>query len=101
MRTRAPLHSISTARPAHRCWVSPGSHRAFSLLELIGVLAILAILAATVLPLLIKQTDQAVATQESANLQSFGDAFQRSVTGNRRIPGVSGSDWATNVATQL
>jgi type II secretory pathway pseudopilin PulG len=72
-----------------------------TLIEVIGVLAILAILAAVVLPALIKQTDKLVASQEATSLQSFGNAFQSSVTRNRRIPGAAGYDWATNIAAEL
>lgn len=75
--------------------------RAFSLIEMIGVLGVIAILAAVLLPALIKEADKAVADQETASLQSFADAFQRSVMRYRRIPGAAGSDWATNVAAEL
>ena len=72
-----------------------------TLVEVIGVLAIIAVLASVVLPALIRQTDNVVAAQESAALQSFGNAFQSSVTRNRRIPAVAGNDWATNIANEL
>ncbi|MGA2660685.1 MAG: type II secretion system protein [Verrucomicrobiota bacterium] len=72
-----------------------------TLIEVIGVLAVIAILAAVLLPALIKETDKVVADQETASLQSFGDAFQRNVMRYRRIPGVAGFDWATNIAAEL
>ena len=75
--------------------------RAMTLIEIIGVLAVLAILAAIILPALIKQTDKAVADQETARLQSFGDALQRNILRNRRIPGPAGLDWATNIAAEV
>ena len=72
-----------------------------TLIEVIAVLAIVAVLASLVLPALIKQTDNVVATQETATLQSFGNAFQNTITRNRRIPGVAGNDWSTNIANEL
>src|SRR5207245_1609726 len=53
------------------------SERAFSLIELIGVLAVIAILAAVLAPALIRQMDRIAGDQESASLKSFGDALQQ------------------------
>jgi len=72
-----------------------------TLIEVIGVLAVIAILAAVLLPALIKETDKVVADQETASLQSFGNAFQSYVTRYRRIPGAAGYDWATSIANEL
>ena len=74
---------------------------AMTLIELMGVLAIIAIFASIVLPYLFRQTDKAVADVETASLQSFSDAFQRNITRTRRIPGLGGNDWSTNVAAEL
>ena len=72
--------------------------RAFSLIEVIGVLAVIAILAALLLPFLIKDMDKALSDQESATLQSFGEAFQRSVMRSHYIPGTN--DWAAKVGDE-
>ncbi len=72
---------------------------AMTLIEVIGVLAVLAILSAGLLPALIRQLDKAVADQENAALKSFGDALQRSILRNRYIPGPD--DWASAIATEL
>jgi prepilin-type N-terminal cleavage/methylation domain-containing protein len=77
------------------------SQRGLTLIEMIGVLAIIAVVASIVLPALVRQTDKAVADLESASLQSFGTAFQNNVMRTRRIPGLVGNDWATNVAGEL
>src|SRR6266567_1972443 len=73
--------------------------RAFSLVELIAVLAAIAILAAALAPALIRHMDRIVGERESAALKSFGDALQQSIRRNRYIP--SHTDWATTVATEL
>ena len=85
---------------------SLNSQRAFSLIEIIGVLAVIAILSALALPALTKQTDIAVANQESGVLRSFSDALQRSILRRDYIPGAAGLgpaglDWVTNIANEV
>src|SRR2546425_6792980 len=92
--TPPPLHHSTT--PLLR---SPASGRAFSLIEMIGVLAVIAILAAVLAPALIRQMDKLAGDQESAALKSFSDALQQSIMRKRYIP--SATDWATNVASEL
>src|SRR5215475_5137630 len=75
--------------------------RAFTLIEMIGVLAAIAILAVILVPLLIRQMDKVAGDKESASLKSMGDALQQSIQRNRRVPGASGWDWATNIANEL
>src|SRR5713226_9164638 len=74
------------------------SHRAFTLIEMIGVLAVIAILMAALLPALLRQMDRIAGEQEKASLKSIGDALQQSILRNRYLP--SGSDWATNTAIE-
>jgi Tfp pilus assembly protein PilE len=75
------------------------SVRAFSLIEMIGILAVIAVLASIVLPAMIRHIDVIVANHESAMLQSFDDAMVRSIMRNRYIPGAA--DWTSRIATEL
>jgi prepilin-type N-terminal cleavage/methylation domain-containing protein len=70
----------------------------FSLIELIGVLAVIAILAAALAPSFVRPMDKTAGDLESAALKSIGDAFQQSILRTRYIP--SEADWATAVATE-
>jgi type II secretory pathway pseudopilin PulG len=70
-----------------------------TLIELIGVLAILAIFAALLIPSAVRQLDQVAGDQETAALKALSDAFQRGVLRHRYIP--SQADWANFVATEL
>jgi type II secretory pathway pseudopilin PulG len=72
-----------------------------TLIEVIGILAVIAILAALLLPALIKEIDKVVADQEKASLQSFSGALQSCIKRSRRIPGAAGYDWATNISAEL
>ena len=72
--------------------------RSFSLIELIAVLAVIALLASSLVPTLIRQMDRIAGDQESAALKSLGDALNQSIRRNRYIP--SQTDWASTVATE-
>ena len=73
--------------------------RAWTLIATIGVLAVIAILSAVLFPALLRQIDQAVADQETANLRSFADAFQQYVLTSRVIP--DQTTWYSAVASKL
>ena len=74
--------------------------RAFSLIEMIGVLAVIAILATALAPSFVRQMDKTAGDQESATLKSFGDALQQSIM---RYPHYipSEADWASTIAIEL
>lgn len=72
---------------------------AFTLIEVVGVLAVLAILAGVVLTSLTKQTDKLVSDQESATLRAFSDAVQRAILRRSYIPGPT--DWATTIGNEV
>jgi len=76
------------------------------LIELVGVLAVIAILAAAAVPALIRQMDRIAGEQESATLKSFSDALQSSITRltpahptSHYVPSVA--DWASTIAAEL
>jgi len=70
--------------------------RAMTLIEMIGALAVLAILAAVLVPAFVRQMDKVASEQEDASLKSLGDALQQSILRNRSVP--SYTNWASVVA---
>jgi len=82
--------STSSGRPVRR---------AFTLIEMIGVMAMMAIAAAAILPVLTSQTDNALASQETATMQSFVSALQNNIQRNHVIP--SATNWVNIVAGEL
>ena len=66
---------------------------------MIGVLAVIAILAAILVPDWVRQMDKTAGDSESAALKSFADALQQSIMRYRAVP--SETDWAARVATEL
>src|SRR5437660_2703347 len=75
--------------------VCPG----FSLIEMIGVLAVVLLLALALAWVSTKSLDTVASNQEGANLQNFSTAFQNSILRNRYIPG--STDWYQIIATEL
>jgi type II secretory pathway pseudopilin PulG len=66
---------------------------------MIGTLALIAILAGVLLPVLVRQTDKVVADQEVAILKSFRDGFQQYVLTTRVIP--DQTTWHSAIAAKL
>ncbi len=79
------------------------NQQAFTLIEMIGVLAIIAILAAVIAPNVIKQMQSASQDAEEQTLSHLADGFVNYVLENRVIPqsGEGAGTWATNIATQM
>src|SRR5262245_52872169 len=73
--------------------------RGVTLIELIGVLTVLAIFACALVPVLIRQMDKIAGDQESASLKSISEALQQSILRNRYIP--NDANWVSTVATEL
>jgi type II secretory pathway pseudopilin PulG len=60
--------------------------RAFTVIELTGVLAILALLAAAVIPNIIRRIDRAAWQRETSDLSAMADGLVKSVRIEKRIP---------------
>jgi prepilin-type N-terminal cleavage/methylation domain-containing protein len=73
------------------------SSRAFSLIELIGVLAVIAILAALTAPRVIKQIDEAAWTKERDQLAGISNSIVLSILNNKAVP----SDFRPAVASWI
>lgn len=71
----------------------------FTLIEMIGVLAVIMILATLVFSATVRQLDQIEARKEDATLARLADALTRSIQRTRSIP--AASNWVAAVATEL
>lgn len=80
----------------------PSSVAAFSLIELIGVLAVIAILATVIFTVTIKSLDRVANDQELAQLQTINQALRSSILRNGYIPKAYGtSNWVQMVAQEM
>ncbi|HEY5912569.1 MAG TPA: hypothetical protein VJA21_18355 [Verrucomicrobiae bacterium] len=71
---------------------------AFSLVELIGVLAVIAVLLAILIPSGIRTLDRIAAEKEVATLKTLGDRFQKAILRQRMIP--AQPSWASFIAAE-
>lgn len=76
---------------------------AFTLIEMLGAMAVVAILALALAPILIRQLDHAAAEKEARELKTLADGFRKGVLRAKIIPNESGWDSfiATNAGLQL
>jgi prepilin-type N-terminal cleavage/methylation domain-containing protein len=75
------------------------SQKGFSLIEMIGVLTVLAILATVVISTTTTRLDITAGNLETTNLVNYASALQRTVLRNRYVPGTN--DIAQVIATEL
>lgn len=71
--------------------------RGFSLIELIGVLAIMSILASIILPNMLKRIDIANADAEASNLVSLATELEQYITSQFKIP--TATTWTSAIAS--
>src|SRR6266516_2426463 len=73
--------------------------RAFSLIEMIGVLAVVAILVLALATVTIRYLDRMAAEKETAQLKSLAEGFRQGVITTKTIPNQTG--WYSMIATNL
>lgn len=69
-----------------------------TLIELIGVLAIIAVLAALLIPSAIRFLDRVASEKETATLTSLGDALSTGIIRTRQVP--AAANWASFIAAE-
>ena len=69
------------------------SARGFTLMEMIGVMAVLAILASVLAPSVFDTIDRAVAEAEERNLQELGDSMVSHILASKSIPRQNRNSW--------
>jgi len=66
---------------------------------MVGILAVIAILAVVLIPILIKQMDQIAADRETRQLKAFADGFRQQVVKTRYIP--NETSWDSMIASNV
>lgn len=75
--------------------------RGFTLMELIGAMAIIAILAAVLAPSVIDGIDRAYSAAEERNLNGLMDALEEYIAQNKQIPREAVADWTAAIAAHV
>ena len=70
----------------------------FTLLELVGVLAVMAILAGTLAPNIADSIDRAYAEAERENMAALARGLEQAILQQKRIPSPRTEDWVTAIA---
>jgi prepilin-type N-terminal cleavage/methylation domain-containing protein len=96
---RVLRNSRRALRDSRRAMEASLAKRAFSLIELVGVLAVLVILATAAAPVIIKQIDIAAYNAESASLTAISDAFIQHIVRSNNIP--NQNSWVQAVTAEL
>lgn len=94
-----PGKRANSARTDGRYGRSKVTRLAFSLIEMIAIMALLAIVASATVPMLVKQADDVAESTEVANLKVIAEAFRGAVAQTRSIP--DPAQWATFVASKV
>lgn len=92
-----------TIMPRHmqnRPW--PSINSAFTLIEMVGVLAVIAILALILIPVLIRQMDRVALDKETKLLKTFADGLRQQIINTRYIPDhTTHPTWYSMIASNL
>jgi type II secretory pathway pseudopilin PulG len=73
--------------------------RGFTLVQIIAVLALMAILVTAAVPSVIRRVDQAARTRETTDLNTIADSYTQYVLRNKKVPGTN--DWPTAIAGHM
>jgi len=76
-----------------------GQRRAFTVIEMIGVLTVIALLAAAVIPNLIRRLDRQAWEREKSDLQSMADSYTQFILHNKTVTNYAGIPLA--IATEM
>ena len=76
------------------------TQRGFTLIEVIGVLSIMAILASVIAPSVLDDIKRARQDKESLTLEGLSAYLQDYIIDNQRIPTRTTADWTTSIASQ-
>ena len=76
-------------------------HLGFTLMELIGVMAIISILSAVLAPSVFDAIKAAVSDAESANVKTLLEALEESINENKRIPTQTANSWVTAISAYI
>src|SRR6266542_62615 len=103
--------SSAAGRPgtAHCSWMggtgapyrsrrAPGQS-CFTLVETIGVLAVIALLLAVIAPSVVRRLDHAAWTKETSDIQAIADSYTQYILRTKTIPGTN--TWASSVSDQM
>ena len=91
-----PQHSITPSLHHSIPPTTPSLRSAFSLIEMVGVLAVIAILAAVLVPATMRQMDAAARTKEYSDLNAISNALVLEIVRSKTIP--SETTWAQAAA---
>lgn len=76
-----------------------GSRRGFSMIEMLGMMAIVSLLAMAVVPMLMTELDRVAVQQEDTTLKRLGEGLEKYVVRNQIIP--DHTTWAAAISAAL